>query len=86
MKDKRLSDKELSKMQIHKDLNERDWIDAKNELPKVTGDCAFVYIKHLDYKEKEKIIKGMFYINGKQPVFCAYGSQIDNVIAWQPRK
>ena len=43
-------------MQIHKDLNERDWIDAKKELPKVIGDCAFVYIKYLDYKGKEKII------------------------------
>lgn len=74
-------------MRIHEKLNEEDWIDAKKELPKpvVRGASVFVYMKYLGYNGEERRTKGMFYINGKDPTFCAYGSRVNNVIAWQPR-
>lgn len=78
--------KEDIKMRIHENLKEEDWIDAKQKLPKVSENSVFVYIKYFGYDGEEKITKGMFYINGKKPVFCAYGTEMRNVIAWQPRK
>ena len=44
-----------------------------------------VYI-HFMRNGKEAVKKGMFYKNGKKPVFASYGSTVENVIGWAYRE
>ncbi len=51
---------------------------AEERLPETHGSQAFVYIK----RANGKVTKGMFYVNGKQPVFASYGSEVTDAVAW----
>lgn len=66
------------KQEENKNIN---FISVKEALPETNGNVAFVYMK----RSGGKIMGGMFYMNGRKPVFAAYGSQINDVIAWAYR-
>ena len=57
------------------------FVSVKEALPETNGNQAFVYMK----RSGGRILGGMFYMNGRKPVFAAWGSQINDVIAWAYR-
>lgn len=65
-----LSEDELSEL--------LDYHGYRVELP---DDLCHVLFKTATQPNKWR--KGMFYWNGKQPVFASYGSQITDVIKWK---
>lgn len=63
--------------------NENINFTSVNEaLPETNGNQASVFMKRSD----GRITAGMFYMNGGKPVFAAYGSSVENVIAWAYRE
>jgi hypothetical protein len=56
-----------------------EYIDNTAEMPKDNQIISIKYTKD----GKERFTKGFFFMNGTRPTFCAYGSEIENVIAWK---
>ena len=53
--------------------------NVSERLPDCKGSQVRVYIK----KSNGSTSKGMFYMNGTKPTFASYGSEIQDVIAWE---
>lgn len=60
------------------------FISVNEALPETHNNAKSVYIK-AERDGKEKITKGMFYMNGGKPTFAAYGSTVEGVKAWAYR-
>lgn len=63
------------------ELENIKFVSVEEALPETNGNHAFVYMK----RSGGKILGGMFYMNGRNPVFAAWGSQIPDVIGWAYR-
>ena len=60
------------------------FVSVQEGLPETNGSWRSVYIKTIK-NGTERIAKGMFYMNGGNPVFASYGSPVPNVTEWAYR-